>query len=148
MPFCHKCFLLLRNKWRVGTKYMVYILDAGFWDTSHSWQIIVLFTKMIHLQFQVCEEKHRPMHIFITCYLSGWWSHRMIGYFTWMQRNTSIHLWCPDCHHFESIPDSKVHGAHLGPTGPRWAPWWPHELCYLGWYANLKRNVLLISQMS
>ena len=30
------------------------------------------------------------------------------------------------------FPDSKVHGAHLGPTGPRWAPWWPHELCYLG----------------
>ena len=21
--------------------------------------------------------------------------------------------------------------AHLGPTGPRWAPCWPHELCYL-----------------
>ena len=30
--------------------------------------------------------------------------------------------------------DSKwgQHGAHLGPTGPRWAPCWPHELCYLG----------------
>ena len=24
------------------------------------------------------------------------------------------------------------HGAHLGPTGPRWVPWWHHELCYLG----------------
>ena len=24
------------------------------------------------------------------------------------------------------------HGAHLGPTGPRWAPCWPHDLCYLG----------------
>ena len=22
--------------------------------------------------------------------------------------------------------------AHLGPTGPRWAACWPHELCYLG----------------
>ena len=22
--------------------------------------------------------------------------------------------------------------AHLGPTGPRWAPCWPHEHCYLG----------------
>ena len=22
-------------------------------------------------------------------------------------------------------------GAHLGSTGPRWAPCWPHELCYL-----------------
>ena len=24
------------------------------------------------------------------------------------------------------------HGAHLGPTGPRWALCWPHETCYLG----------------
>ena len=24
------------------------------------------------------------------------------------------------------------HGTHLGPTGPRWAPCWPHEPCYLG----------------
>ena len=37
------------------------------------------------------------------------------------------------------VPDRKGHGAkngvHLGPKGPRWAPCWPHELCYLG-YAN------------
>ena len=36
----------------------------------------------------------------------------------------------------DTVPDSKVHeanmGAHLGPTGPRWASCWPHELCYLG----------------
>ena len=25
-----------------------------------------------------------------------------------------------------------LHGAHLGPTGPRWAPCWPHDPCYLG----------------
>ena len=24
------------------------------------------------------------------------------------------------------------HGAHLGPVDPRWAPYWPHEPCYLG----------------
>ena len=29
-------------------------------------------------------------------------------------------------------PDSKVHGANTGPTGPRWTPCWPHELYYLG----------------
>ena len=38
--------------------------------------------------------------------------------------------------HANNTPDSKVswgqHGAHLGPTGPSWAPCWPHELCYLG----------------
>ena len=26
------------------------------------------------------------------------------------------------------------HGAHLGPTGPRWAPCWPREPCYLSTY--------------
>ena len=35
-----------------------------------------------------------------------------------------------------NYPDSKCSwgqgGANLGPTGPRWAPCWPHELCYLG----------------
>ena len=25
-----------------------------------------------------------------------------------------------------------LHGAHLGPTGPRWALCWPHEPCYQG----------------
>ena len=26
----------------------------------------------------------------------------------------------------------EIDGAHLGPTGPRWAPCWPHDPCYLG----------------
>ena len=48
----------------------------------------------------------------------------------------------------ESNPDSRVHGAHLGPTGPRWAPCWPHELCYPGrfffpFHQN-KRNMYLM----
>ena len=32
------------------------------------------------------------------------------------------------------------HGAHLGPTGPRWAPCWPHELCYLGYDETYSQN--------
>ena len=33
----------------------------------------------------------------------------------------------------ENVPCSwGQHGAHLGPTWPRWAPSGPHELCYLG----------------
>ena len=30
-------------------------------------------------------------------------------------------------------------GAHLGPAGPRWAPCWPHEPCYLGCKSNLQQ---------
>ena len=34
------------------------------------------------------------------------------------------------------------HGAHLGPTGPRWAPCWPHELCYLGYKpTSIMKNI-------
>ena len=36
----------------------------------------------------------------------------------------------------------KQHGAHLGPTGPRWAPCWPHGLCYRGLYQSLSGNTL------
>ena len=25
--------------------------------------------------------------------------------------------------------------SHLGPTGPSWAPCWPHEICYLGLFS-------------
>ena len=37
------------------------------------------------------------------------------------------------------------HGAHLGPTSPRWAPCWPHELCYLGCFDKdpVHRHALL-----
>ena len=30
------------------------------------------------------------------------------------------------------VPWQQGSWGHLGPTGPRWAPCWPHELCYLG----------------
>ena len=34
------------------------------------------------------------------------------------------------------------HGAHLGPTGPRWAPCWPHKLCYLGCF--MRQNCMML----
>ena len=32
----------------------------------------------------------------------------------------------------QGLPDSKVRGANMGPTGPRLAPCGPREPCYLG----------------
>ena len=32
------------------------------------------------------------------------------------------------------------HGAHLGPTGPRWDPCWPHEPCYLVFFFKSIHN--------
>ena len=42
------------------------------------------------------------------------------------------------------------HGAHLGLTGPRWAPCWPHELCYLGRIlrSNIANGLVLRAQDS
>ena len=33
------------------------------------------------------------------------------------------------------------HGTHLGPVGPRLAPYWPHEPCYLGMIRQLSNKV-------
>ena len=33
--------------------------------------------------------------------------------------------------------------AHLGPTGPRWAPCWSRELCYLGHWGRGKMSTIL-----
>ena len=38
----------------------------------------------------------------------------------------------------EIDPDSKVHGVHLGPVDPRWAPCWPHEACYQGNHSSVE----------
>ena len=44
-----------------------------------------------------------------------------------------------------SNPDSKVHGAHLGPVGPRWAPCGPHEPFYQGTYSKSCESMLTSS---
>ena len=35
------------------------------------------------------------------------------------------------------------HEAHLGPVGPRWAPWWPHEACYQGCFSYRLQGTIL-----
>ena len=53
---------------------------------------------------------HFLNHIYITCLVL----YLLLTYLPWWQAS-----W-------------DQHGAHLGPTGPRWAPCWPHASCYLG----------------
>ena len=36
------------------------------------------------------------------------------------------------CHPHSKVHGANMHGAHLSPAGPRWAPCWPHEPCYQG----------------
>ena len=64
------------------------------------------------------------------CFMDWYREHHLWNCPTWMVQNpidgvsTLVHV----------IPDSKVHGANMGPIWgrPRWAPCWPHEPCYLG----------------
>ena len=37
----------------------------------------------------------------------------------------------------DKLPDSKVHGVNMGPTGPRWARCWPHEFFCLEYYCQI-----------
>ena len=52
--------------------------------------------------------------------------------------NRSPHSYAVGYHLKSNSPDSKVHGANVGPTWGRQDPGgpqcWPHELCYLGGY--------------
>ena len=48
------------------------------------------------------------------------------------------------------IPDSKVHGAHLGPNWGRQDPGGPHENCYLGYshrYARMQSPFHIITML-
>ena len=53
-----------------------------------------------------------------------------------------------------AYPNSNIHGqqgAHLGPTGPRWAPCLPHEPCYLStevWWVVAYVHVYLSTMVS
>ena len=48
-------------------------------------------------------------------------------------------LWCSQIIKYIMAwcPDTKVHGANMGPTGPRWAPCGPREPCCLGGHIQL-----------
>ena len=52
----------------------------------------------------------------------------------------SVISYCCHLHGTDAYPSQQgswgQHGVHLGPTGPRWTPCWPHELCYMGYYGN------------
>ena len=71
------------------------------------------------------------------CIIEVWeWISNFIPHFTVNVITYQCWQWtiCPPFPGDGMYPDSKVHGAnmghHLGPVGPRWAPWWPHEPCY------------------
>ena len=48
-------------------------------------------------------------------------------------------------HHHVPNPDSKIHGANMGPTwvlSARWAPFWPHKPCYQGSFQREQKHII------
>ena len=50
---------------------------------------------------------------------------------TWTTMNCSCYSSVGNCHPLATALKNKVHRANME-VGPRWAPCWPHETCYLG----------------
>ena len=90
--------------------------------------------------------------ILCTCSVAQCWAPRCL--WRWVKNTEYPHnqlgpRWGAD----QSITGKKKHpwwqgswgqrGAHLGPTGPRWTPCWPHELCYLGYGVGVRIAVLV-----
>ena len=80
------------------------------------------------------------------------WFHPLLdSYVTFLQ----VRLWL-GYHTFhkrarKAYPDRSSwgqHGAHLGPAGPRWAPCWPHEHCYLGRLTLLGTGLIYTSSIN
>ena len=72
-------------------------------------------------------------------FVDSFHSHSFVSLFNKPTRSTKWQLQLIDNIMFtnsfdklDNCPDSKIHGAHLGPVDLRWAPCWPHELCYQG----------------
>ena len=76
--------------------------------------------------------KSQPMEAsvtYVTVFLRCWENAQIIwkGWSLFFLEETIIQR-CP-CRYQGSW---GKHGAHLGPVGPRWAPYCPHEPCYQG----------------
>ena len=48
------------------------------------------------------------------------------------------------CRYMFVYQDSKVHGANMGPTGPRWAPCWPQEQAILVFIVQILIQVIIV----
>ena len=74
--------------------------------------------------------------LILMCQLWGW-AEIIHGYLEIVWEGTASRMYGIQlCHDLQITPWQQgswgLHGAHLGPTGPRSAPCWPRDPCYLG----------------
>ena len=99
----------------------------------------VLINVLLLIYYWIFSSKEPVLYVFYVYIMTinvFWIENWIVGDFT-CQHGFESYIIQANCQFY---PDSKVHGAnmgpiwgrHLGPTGPRWTLCWPHELCYLG----------------
>ena len=119
-----------------GVSIVCSIVCSGVDQRKYQSSASLAFVRRIH-QWPVDSPHKGP----VTENVSIWWRHHVQSTDWWIlqvffQKNANLDLvglWYKSCH-------AKFMGptwAHLGPVGPRWAPWWPHKPCYQGRLPNL-----------
>ena len=111
------------------------VITYNIWITV--WQIVSLQCKKCYLLpgMQACDRLYQwPPYMFLTAL--RWWTSDppLLLVKVWPTRTVILARRQDPLG--EALPWQQgswcQRGAYLGPTGPRWAPCWPHELCYLG----------------
>ena len=123
--------------WRTG---LMMLMD----DRCQSRHVVTMATMVTPYWLSRGEHWFRYIVFFYFRYIS--FVHKILIVITWVVMSgtfiNGLHNgWCDHRPYTHGIPDSKVHGAHLGPTEPRWAPCWPHELCYLGCFTKTRSRL-------
>ena len=96
--------------------------STGSWDKDHT-------------SFNEHSSSHKILHSFAVLSLVA----RFMGP-TWGPSGADRTQMGPLLAPWTLLSGLFCHGAHLGRTGPRWAPCWPHELCYLGIVCHSQKN--------
>ena len=111
------------TSYRKYTSYSTDVIWASF--VSNHWNLHYLFNA-----FRLTTNKTKVPH-----YWSGF-ARLSIGNLSGPSQRASNAESVSKSWHYHVNPDSTIHGANMGPAGTRWAPCWPHELCYQGSYLS------------
>ena len=148
---------MVQLKHKIHVRTMVFCYDQSL--AIHTRELVDNTTVLLQLHLSP-----RPIHYELVNSLSVYFMLKLVlawsapthylnkswNMVNWMS-SMSYGKWLPFClglnfmRHTITYPDSKIRGAYLGPPGPRWAPCWLHEPCYLGivplsWTHSLSRG--------
>ena len=107
---------------------------------SIKWQ--TLFSMLLILEILGCLNVSNKRAKGFTLRWNKWivWNCRQVACFYFRHTTAIWDLYASHINQLDRMlhTDSKVHGANM--TGPRCAPYWPYEPCYLGILCNQMQN--------